>query len=685
MGSLLRAFFIVVLFIGLSGHAHAGMYIEPPSPEPSLMTVEPAFYDDYGDGDQSFSERHYNFIKITNKARRFLGVYIDRVYPPGTVIEIDNGPNDYLINPAEASLSIENLGSWVSCFVGQPVDYTYESRAYTLPIPDDLDPGEKVVYRTKLFGFSLLQQPFDYLGSNAPPYASRMIESSVYSFLLSASPIIQLATGIKIEGTLKTTILKLLLESAAKWWNMVKQDDYHKVVWDLMKYMFSEKAILNVFKEKFGEEELKNLMNGLVNIVEGWNFVGAVVDLGDISYDLTHLAWEDDYVIRVVAPQITEIIPDEGESGDIVAVYGKGFDPEEPSNNKVFFSKLNEFETLIPASLKGDLVNTENITEDCLYVVLPAGFVPGPVEVQVDMLTSNRVSFADDFETTIKITDPRNGDHLAGEVYTVEVRLYDLPENFPDPPAIVRFYVDETLQEDQTVRTGVVTFTLDMSLLSFEAHTLKVEAEFPGGYVISDAITVTRLKDLSVFHYATMRIRHEGHFQKVNREGETYGDIYSKRDWEYTPGTTTYENSFSSFQGTRFEIYWGIGISSPPGTITGHIGAVLSSLTGGCQTLTSFDFGTRSETAVNDARPSDISTFERRIQGGNVPLVKWDDVNGYLEYKVTGQDVCKCLTEIPTWLRTYPDNPGEKLVGIDCHEDSYLIIRFLKTRYSGPQ
>ena len=249
MGSLLRAFFIVVLFIGLSGHAHAGMYIEPPSPEPSLMTVEPAFYDDYGDGDQSFSERHYNFIKITNKARRFLGVYIDRVYPLGTVIEIDNGPNDYLINPAEASLSVDNLGSWVSWFVGHPVDYTNKSRAYQLPIPDGLKPGEDVVFRSKLFGLSLRQQPFDPFGINAPPHASRLIASSEYSLLLSVSPIIQLVTGNKIEGTLLTNIVKLLSENAAKWWNILEQGDYRQIVWDLVKYMFSEKSILEELKK----------------------------------------------------------------------------------------------------------------------------------------------------------------------------------------------------------------------------------------------------------------------------------------------------------------------------------------------------------------------------------------------------------------------------------------------------
>ena len=281
------------------------------------------------------------------------------------------------------------------------------------------------------------------------------------------------------------------------------------------------------------------------------------------------------------------------------------------------------------------------------------------------MLTSNRVNFADSFDTTIKISEPLNEAHLDGDVYTVAATLDMLPEDFPEQPANVRYYIDNQLQQEKVVTEATFTFTLDMTPLTFAAHKIKVEVEFPG-HIISDMITITRVRSLSAFQFARMYIRHVQYFQKVRASGETYGEVYS-RDEEYQIRCDR-DYCQGSFQGTVFNKDW--EIKSYSSTLTGHIGAVL---TRDRKTMPSFEFSLLQLSTAGSSIPS---TFQTRVRGENLPLILWDD-KWSIDYGVAGQDVCDCLTEMPIKLKhlSYLDT-GEKMVDWECNENSYLRIEF---------
>ena len=369
MYSFLRIPFLIVFAISFNAPAHAGIYIEPPLWQSPWINVEVTDMDDESDTDQSFNEQHQYVIQVTNSARRFLGVYIDRLYPPNPVIEIQNGLNDMMLNPAEATVSLDNLGTYIFHWMGLNEDFTNKSRAYILPVPDDLQPGEKVTFRTKLLGLSAINQlPYDLTGSNAPPQALRLIISSTYSlFNVLLGPLVRAATGFATDETemAKGLINDMIAhpENLSKWANMIVQKDFQGLAADYLKFIAASETSINLLKARAGgKQAVDKLLSGLGTILKGWNTVGDAVDIPYILAGLGASAWEDEYTIRVVAPQITEIIPRKGVAGDILAIHGKGFDPEVPTNNKVLFSRLNNENMLIPASLAGTVVSTGEFT-----------------------------------------------------------------------------------------------------------------------------------------------------------------------------------------------------------------------------------------------------------------------------------------------------------------------------------
>ena len=667
-------FALIIATLSMTLNAGAGLYIETPIWQSPWIKVETTDFDDNNDTDQSFDNPHQYIIQVTNGARRFLGVYVDRLYDLNPVMKIDNGINDLLINPAEATASSDNISTWVSTFLGLNEDSTNKSRCYILPVPDDLKPGGEVIFRMDLMGLSAINQlPYDLYGVGAPERAPQLINSAVttlYHVLLS--PLLRTVVGVSAEETEEMAaglIADIIAhpENINKWINMIVQGDYQGMVADYLKFISSSETSLNILKSHAsGKTAVDKLLAGIGKIVDIWNKASDVLDLPYVLAGLGASAWEDEYTIRVVRPQIIEITPNEGEAGDIVAITGKGFDPDHPENNTVYFSWINDNDTLIEAYLPGTIVSTPDlpVTDTTLYVQIPEGFAIGPVEVEVDMLVSNRMVFADNFNTTVEISEPYDGAHLAYDYYTLSATLHDPPENIGDRPPTVRFLIDGSTADEKVTSDTSYSFSLDMTQLTYDVHALKIEVAFDD-HAIADTVTVTRVRDLTPYQFGRVKINHVQVFQHVNSDGDTYGDTWLVNDaYGIRCRSTDCQNTF---QGTVFNKSW--AWSDASSSNVGHIGAVL---TADRQKLTSFEFDTLRLSTSGSSVPS---TFQTRIQGGNMPLTDWD--NWRIQYKVTGTDVCNCLSEMPIQLEHYSyTDSGEKMVDYECNEDSYLEVEF---------
>lgn len=501
-----------------SAQAVAGLYIEPPGETSLRLGVSRSAADDPADTDQTFTETHQYFLEVRNRARRFVGVYIDREDQDGVVLPIDNGTNDFFINPLEDVANLDSIRTYFAWLFGEENDLMSKARNYVLPIPDDLEPGEEVQFRVSLVGPAYLKRlPYDVWGPEAPPQATRLLGATAYTMInVAIGPLIRKVLGgaygigsydetAPLWETLAETIfLDLIaqLESSPDWINKLVQGEYSSFSQDYVKHLLNSDTLVTTLQScAQGERSIDKVLAGLGNVIEAWGTVGDIANSAVVLEHLIDSEWEEQYVIRVVAPRIDAFVPGDGVAGDIIEIQGIGFAPYEgegrldPGTNQAMFSFRDFDNTVVPLGREAEILEESPhlATPASLYVRLPEDVSPGPVQVKVDMLTSNSLSFAADFPTTLQITDPEDGATLAGTLYDVTAVLADTPANFPSQPANARFYIDGDLVDTQSATQNELHFTLDMETLDPGSHQLTVSVEFfPYGNIASAGITITK-------------------------------------------------------------------------------------------------------------------------------------------------------------------------------------------------
>lgn len=462
------------------------------------LEVRQAYHDDDEDEDQAFSENRVNYIKVINSARRYVGVYIERVYPV-PVAKIDNGSNDELIIAREELISYDAFKCLVAegfgtCDgAGAREEYMDRVRHYVLPVPDDLAPGEEVRFRVKVLGPGAWTKDVPDLDPNSDSNEAKLFKNATdyTAFTIFGSKLFKvIAEGCLNQKAIEDQIFKDFqdyMASAPKYRTMWQQGQFESLFEDNLKFFLQSDILHHILKRKENLQYLTDI-RGSLNL--------PLINITDMVEGFLHIIdanVEDVFAVTIVRPKIDNLVPAKGAAGDSIVIRGKGFYSEGASDEDknmftdIYFTTLND--NRVPVTiLKAESFTVVNENE--IRVTVPEGFYPGPVQVCVDGLCSNEVSFADEFETSVNITAPEDGDLLSA-ITTLAAELVDPPDDFPEYPATATFFIDGKKIMDKPVQSMQFTFTIDIDPLEDGVHTARVEVAFPG-HTVGDSITFSK-------------------------------------------------------------------------------------------------------------------------------------------------------------------------------------------------
>ncbi len=441
--------------------------------------------DDPNDNDQSFQETELKYLQIDNGLRRHLGVYIDRIILGQGTTVIDNGRNDEVIGPASEIFVYETLAQLWACAVYGNVDCIPPpaSRTYILPLPDELNPGTQVRFRIKAMGPAILGQlPFP-LFEDPPPEARLLIDATVLTTMeLLILPMISTLTGAVLPEGIESELLQDIatdfsrfISSEPAYVNALIDGDYFAIGRVIFLFLAESEAVVKGL-EAFGMENSASALNAIQN------FILSPMGIADLSNTLLQLLgprWYEEYNVWFVVPRVDELVPSAGNVGDTIVINGAGFDPYEPENNTVYFSKLNPQGTPVP-SAEAQIV--EVVDEEHMEVIVPEEFTSGPVMVctrssssigEPAVLCSNwDVDFTEPLPSTLTITSPSDGATVSGMI-DITAEVIDPPDPFPTSQATL--YVDGIQVDQMQVTSATFSFSYNTEGMAEGSHTLRVE------------------------------------------------------------------------------------------------------------------------------------------------------------------------------------------------------------------
>jgi hypothetical protein len=496
--------------------ANANILIEPPDrPTQSLFLIrEPADRDDEDDTDQSFSEKVIFSTQIDNIGRRTVGVLIDRLRQGAATVAIDNGANDEVIGMGSSIVSTDfllSMGAWLFVSERESTRWRAASRRYLLPVPDDIEAGESVVFRTRIVGPAIGGQvPFSTSdGSTQAAVLNKALSKTLLDVV--ALPLFKkVMKGIDKTDERLNGIFETISDGVEWAYQLSEAEGPTDVISFIIDEVLKSDALTSYLEARSADSR------GYLAALSGVESFQAIFDnpAADIAdpfhalSDLAEAAWLDEYNITVTRPRIDNLAPKDPSkkqsrmvAGDVLVITGIGFDADIRGNNLVYFtqSNANDMDVL---TLLVDTATITVIDEAAIELPLPAGVVPGPMEVMVDGLISNQVIFGDDFEAIVEITEPIDNASVSSGVYSVLARVRDAPDRFPAELTAGWWYeIDETRFPSRTLTSIEMRFPLDADSLTGGAHTIVVGVEFTGYPVITDTIRVRKNLDYNTYTF----------------------------------------------------------------------------------------------------------------------------------------------------------------------------------------
>lgn len=575
--NVVRQFNLFILFVfssvSLALPVHAELYINEPPGKTNYLFVKRAYEDDdYDTSANLYPDSKLFYVRVANMGRRFTGVYIDGSVQGGEFTVVDNGQEDSLIVPCAEVVSWEagqavcaSLASWFEYLRGdeehaalieeQADEYLEASRAYVLPVPPDLPPGELARFRVSVLGPAISTDIPDSVIEN--PEKNALAEDALYRTYIDLFlvPYIAGLTGLEGAEILRRdpSIVQDFLNFAqrrSKLKLFYEQKDYFNLVREVF-YFLEESdhawVILRKSTDKYAR--FQRVLDNLADITETWQdeeFEG--IERVQVIIDMLVANWEDQFNVNIIAPRIDGILPKDASGGDSITIKGIGFDQNEQTNNTVWVTRLNANQIAVPVLLGPQAFHVTSPYE--ITATLPSDFTPGWIQVDVDDLLSNKYAFPSDFNTTVRITEPANQSVITGNQLDVGAMIMNPPSNFPEIPATRSYYIDN-VQVTLSSSVQMVEFysSLPIETLQDGLHTLRVDVQFDGN-VASDSIQFYKSTQavIDVSQFNRVRVT----FNTSNPYTINEGDV----DYDSRETSLTDWGHAGSFEGDKYTLRW---------------------------------------------------------------------------------------------------------------------------------
>ncbi|MFZ7110274.1 MAG: hypothetical protein ACOWYE_01205 [Desulfatiglandales bacterium] len=490
-----RNFFVIVFLVAfgliLQQSAVALIFLEQPEANLVGFTITdndgfPLNEDDPDDTDQPYRADDPNVFvaQVTNEARRWVGVYVDRIAGGQSAVFIDNGKNDQFIRPVSDRLSISTLLDYFK----EVLTGETNSRRYLLPLPEGMKPGDEASFRIKVLGpsWGVSPLPFYLTGPDAPDEAPYLVSALAYTLLDTVVwPAVKLILPMAGDQTELITqtgeqYIAWFGQNEIKLLDLWEKGEYSNILWEVFKFIGSD-AMAEILKANSqNAESLAASLLKLEDIIKEPLFIGSIFDT---VLDWAQTDWETIANVYFVYPKIEEIVPGFAVAGDQIVINGKGFDPYDPHNNKVFFTTLNESGTPVTTL---EATSFSVLSEESIEVIVPDDYHPGPIVVSVSGYFSNSdVGLGDRCE--LVITEPQDNATVNGTI-TIAASVINPPTPFPYTTAVL--LVNGEKKEEKQVSSPDLSFTADTGSWGAGDHFIEVRLTV-NGQALSKTLHVT--------------------------------------------------------------------------------------------------------------------------------------------------------------------------------------------------